>query len=218
MANPLDNIASLMIERYSRRYKELGHDVKTLGWGNTEQQGFRFKQAVEALDFKSEKSVLDIGCGFGDLLALLTAEKKGVSKYIGWDLNPDLIAECKEIWENIPIQTAFELVNIGKQIIDASVADIGFLLGVLNLNLKEEFDNYQYSEMIIRNSFSAVNELLVVDFLSTKLTPDYPKEDFVFYHDPARMLEFALTLTPNVVLKHNYAPIPQKEFMLFLYK
>jgi len=32
------------------------------------------------------------------------------------------------------------------------------------------------------------------------------------------MLDFALALSPNVVLKHNYAPIPQKEFMLFIYK
>jgi len=63
-----------------------------------------------------------------------------------------------------------------------------------------------------------VRELLVVDFLSLQYAPNYPKEDFVFYHDPLKMLEFAFELTPNVLLKHNYAPIPQREFMLYLYK
>lgn len=43
-------------------------------------------------------------------------------------------------------------------------------------------------------------------------------EDFVFYHDPAEMLNYALTVTPDVTLHHNYLPIPQKEFMLVLYK
>jgi hypothetical protein len=60
--------------------------------------------------------------------------------------------------------------------------------------------------------------VLVVDFLSTYRTPDYPQEDFIFYHDPKIMLDFALNLSANVVLKHNYAAIPQKEFMLFIYK
>jgi hypothetical protein len=92
------------------------------------------------------------------------------------------------------------------------------MLGLLNLNFHEDFDNLTYSKLMITNAFSAVNELLIVDFLSNRLTPDYPKEDFVFYHDPAKMLDFALTLTPNVVLKHNYAPIPQREFLLALYK
>ena len=60
--------------------------------------------------------------------------------------------------------------------------------------------------------------LLIVDFLSFKTTSDYKKEDFVFYHKPDEILKFALSLSENVVLKHNYAPIPQKEFMLFIYK
>jgi hypothetical protein len=70
--------------------------------------------------------------------------------------------------------------------------------------------------MMIQKAFSSVSETLVVDFLSLYRTPDYPEEDFVFYHDPSAMLTFALSLTPNVRLIHDYAPIPQKEFMLVL--
>ena len=67
-------------------------------------------------------------------------------------------------------------------------------------------------------TFSHIDETLIVDFLSTNLTSDYPKEDFVFYHDPQEILEFALTLTDNVKLVHDYLPIPQKEFILILSK
>lgn len=214
----LDNISQQMIERYSSRFNQMGYDVKTLGWGSSEQQEHRFREAVSGVKFKEKKSVLDIGCGFGDLLALLIAEKKEVAKYFGWDINPDLIGKASEIWTNAVIPNKFDVKNIAESTNMHPIADIGFMFGVLNLNLKDSFDNYEYSKLFIKNAFNSVKELLVVDFLSTKLTPEYPKEDFVFYHNPLTMLEFAFSLTPNVVLKHNYAPIPQREFMLFLYK
>lgn len=207
-----------MIERYSKRYNEMGYDVKTLGWGNVEQQRYRFLQAISGVTITEKSSVLDIGCGFGDLLS--TIQECGISplSYKGWDINPDLITEAKRRWAKSKTVTHFEVVDLTTEIDRNKTADIGFMLGVLNLNLKDTYNNYEYSKSIINRAFNCVNEVLVVDFLSSHLTPDYPKEDFVFYHDPKVMLEYALTLTPNVVLKHNYAPIPQKEFMLYIYK
>jgi SAM-dependent methyltransferase len=218
MSNPIEEISTSMIERYSNRYNQMGYDVKTLGWGSKEQQVLRFRQATSAINFDQPKSVLDIGCGFGDLFALLLADKKPITKFIGWDINPDLIGEATNIWQSAEVPNEFSVVNLANHICEKPLADIGFMFGVLNLNFKDNFDNYAYSKLFIKNALSAVKEVLVVDFLSTHLTPTYPKEDFVFYHDPIKILEFAFTLTSNVVLKHNYGPIPQKEFMLFLYK
>lgn len=218
MTNRIEEISKSMIERYSNRYNQMGYDVKTLGWGSREQQEYRFRQAIDSINFNQSKSILDIGCGFGDLFALLIADKKPVSKFTGWDINPDLIGEANKIWKSSDIKNEFSVVNLANHNSEKTVADIGFMFGVLNLNLKDKYDNYAYSKMFIENAFSAVKEVLVVDFLSTSLTSDYPKEDFVFYHDPIKMLEIAFSFTQNVVLKHNYAPIPQKEFMLFLYK
>jgi len=215
MNDPLSKISASMIERYSKRYKELGYHVRTLGWGNEDQQQARFRASLREINFGDGKSVLDIGCGFGDFLSLLKSEHKAVKSYLGWDINPDLIQEAKGRWKN---EAEFEVVNMGSYKPEFPVADIGFMFGVLNLNLKDTLDNYAYSEQFIRNAFACVNELLVVDFLSNRLHPDYPQEDFVFYHDPVKMFEFGLSISPNVKICHNYAPIPQKEFMLFLYK
>lgn len=215
--NKLDEIAEQMISRYSKRYNELGYDVKTLGWGSKEQQDYRFFQTLSELDFDGGKSVIDIGCGFGDYFALLLASNKKISQYTGWDINGDLISEAQKIWSGSE-NASFAVKNISTtQKIDEK-ADIAVMLGVLNLNLNGILDNYEYSFALIKNAFECVNEVLVVDFLSTQYTSDYPVESFVFYHDPVKMLAFALTLSSNVVLKHNYSPIPQKEFMLIIYK
>ena len=92
------------------------------------------------------------------------------------------------------------------------------MLGLLNLNFHGKVDNYDYSYQLIGNAFQYANEVLIVDFISERTIDTYPKEDFIFYHNPIKILEFAFSLSPKVVLKHDYAPIPQKEFMLFIYK
>lgn len=207
-----------MIDRYSGRYRELGYNVRTLGWGSTQQQTYRFQQTLEVISSPEEKTLLDIGCGFGDYLDFLISREMFFQKYVGWDLNPDLINKARELWSQRSKNALFDTKNMGCFQASDPVADIGVMLGVLNLNLNGKIDNYEYSFQFIRNAFACVKEVLVVDFLSTKLFKGYPKEDFVFYHDPSKMLNFALSLSDNVVIKHNYQPNPQKEFMFFLYK
>jgi SAM-dependent methyltransferase len=217
MNSDLKKISADMLKRYSDRFHKLGRDVKTLGWGNEEQQLYRFQQTFSAFDSLTNYSILDIGCGFGDYLAAIKSQNKNFDKYIGWDINPDLINEAKEIWKT-EVLCAFHSKNLLETEVLEEVADVVIMLGVLNLNFNGTVDNYQYSFDFIEKAFSATKKVLAVDFLSSYRSKAYPKEDFVFYHDPAKMLEHALKLTPNVILKHNYSPIPQKEFMLFLYK
>ena len=213
-----EDISTQMIERYSTRLNKLGTDVKTLGWGSKEFQEYRFLKAIHGVDFSEPKSVLDIGSGFGDLLLKLISENKAIKKYIGWDLNPDLVRESINLWKESEIPVHFEVQNILANDSLPPVAEVGFMIGVLNLNLKNQIDNYDYSKTIIKNAFNAVSELLVVDFLSLHYDENYPKEDIVFYHDPLIMLEYAFTLTKKVKLVQNYDSIPQREFQIYLYK
>lgn len=211
MYNDLRHITESTIKRYSDRYKKLGKHVHTLGWGSTEQQLYRFTQVHHATSLKN-KTLLDIGCGFADFLQCCKELKCELRHYTGWDVNPDLIAEAVLQYPN----SSFDVLNIAERREHSPVAEVGIMLGVLNLNFKEKYDNLTYSKMMIEKAFASVSETLVVDFLSSYRTHDYPKEDFVFYHDPCEMLGFALQLTPNVKLIHNYSAIPQKEFMLVL--
>jgi len=213
--NKIEEISHQTIYRYSKRYKQMGYNIKTLGWGTKEQQEYRFIQTLDNnIEFK-RKSILDIGCGFGDYFNFLSESNINISEYIGYDINSDLINEAKKNC-SANISTFYVKNIIDRE--EKDIADIGVMLGVLNFNLKDKMDNLEYSKLFIKKAFSMVKDVLIVDFLSTKFTKEYEKEDFVFYHNPIEILEFAFTLSDNVILKHNYSPIPQKEFMLFIYK
>jgi len=211
----LEEIASQTRNRYSQRYSEMGYNVRTLGWGSTEQQEFRFSRVLNAVSL-NKRHVLDIGCGFGDFLTYCHKMNVSPEKYIGWDINPDLIKEANNRYDNEAAE--FSVVNLSDDNNHKQIADVGIMLGLLNFNLGDMFNNVEYTKMMISKAFECVRETLIIDFLSTCLDPEYPKEDFVYYHNPAEIFEFALSLTSNVNLIHDYPAIPQKEFMLVLYK
>ena len=218
MRKSLHEISEETVSRYSARYCRYGRDVRTLGWGTRDQQQYRFSQAVDAYGAIREASILDIGCGFGDLLGFLRSKGDFDGQYIGWDINEALIQEAVKRYADVPA-VSFEVMDIlqSPQVVEP-VADVGVMLGLLNFNLGAAADNCAYSELMIRKASAFVKKALIVDFLSSYRDPGYPKEDFVFYHEPERMMSFALSLTDNVACKHDYAAIPQKEFMLVVYK
>lgn len=209
----IEKISQQTIKRYSARYKKLGRDVKSLGWGDIYQQQYRFDRVLDNIECNN-KTILDIGCGFGDLYLFMKSKNVSPIKYIGWDINQDLIDEANRQKYN---NCEFLVVNLLNQEIDMK-ADIVVMLGLLNYDLNNENDNFEYSKSMIKKAFSNCKDKLVVDFLSINLSKEYPKEDFIFYHNPSDVLKFALTLTNNVSLLHNYNAIPQKEFMLILEK
>lgn len=199
------------IERYNKRFEEYGVEARTLGWGSKEDQLIRFGAAIQNIDF-SGKSVMDIGCGFADFYEFLLKNEIKISKYKGIDVNEKLIKVARKRFP----ENEYEVKNILLDNYNTEQADIVTLFGILNLKL--DIDNLDYTKEMINASWNITRETLIVDFLSSHLTKDYPKEDFVYYHDPKDILDICSELCDNFVLVHDYPPIPQKEFMVILKK
>ncbi len=207
----LSKVETNAIERYSNRYKKLGVSPRSLGWGCKEDQLERFRVIEEQCNLKG-KTIMDIGCGFSDLLTYLNERKINVN-YIGVDIVLDFIKYSKK---QFPKHQFFNL-NIMTRSKELPKADILISLGVINFKL-DFIQNFDYSKLFITKAFELTKKILIVDFLSNYRTLDYQKEDFVYYHSPEKIFEFAMTLTNNVRIIHNYSPIPQKEFMVILEK
>ena len=214
----LDRIASGTVARYRRRFLEHGYGARALGWGTREQQQHRFEQTLLGPIDIAGRSVLDIGCGFGDYRDFLRDAVPSAGRYRGWDVCPDLVAEAtrRHVHDDGATFEVRNLMAAEPSSRVAPVADIGVMLGVLNFNLEGQADNYEYSALALRRAWALVETALIVDFLSSARTAAYRREDWVFHHDPSSMLALALALSPRVTLKHDYRPIPQREFMLFI--
>jgi SAM-dependent methyltransferase len=213
-ASLLNQLSQQTAQRYGERYGRLGRHIRSLGWGCEEDQDIRFKQSLRLLP-EQVGTLLDIGCGFADLLTFFSSSNVALTHYIGWDITPSFIDECQKL-HGSNSRVEFAVCDLSEMSMDAPVADCAVMLGLLNFNWKGQINNFEYSCTMIRRAFAAVRDTLIVDFLSTKLAPSYPAEAQVVYHDPAAMLDFALSLTHSASLLHDYAPIPQREFMLAL--
>ncbi|SFR58601.1 class I SAM-dependent methyltransferase [Anaeromicropila populeti] len=199
------------VKRYSQRYEKLGVVPQALGWGCKEDQLERF-QVITKYNDLSNQTILDIGCGFGDFYVYLK-EKQIPCTYIGIDIIPQFISHCKEQFP----EAEFYDKNILLDFEDIPEADYVISLGTLNYKLTE-IDNIVYTDIFMEKAFQKARQKLILDFLSTRLTKDYPREDFVYYHEPKEILDMAFSFTENVELIHNYGSNQHKQYMVILGK
>ncbi len=198
------------LTRYQTRYFQLGVSPKTLGWGKTSDQLERFTALTDNYTFH-EKTILDIGCGFADFYGFL--KDKGIlCNYIGVDIIPEFLACAKEKFP----EAEFIQANFMLESSQLPKADVVITNGTLNFKQKL-IRNMEYTQDFMKLACEKANEAVIMDFLSTCLTKDYPKEEQVFYHDPLEILKMAFQYTHDVKLIHNYKAIPQKEFICMLY-
>lgn len=198
------------IERYSARLGKFGDDPRTLGWDTRRNQLRRFEAALRLAD-PAGKKVLDIGCGFADFLGFLKDRGAVPRSYRGLDINRDLLKVARRKHPG----ASFEARNLLTRPFSAPACDVGYMFGLLNFRLKTP-PNKAFAAALIKAAFAACREALVVDMLSAERDPAYPKESAVCYYEPAWALGMAFGLTPHATLKHDYASLPQREFMLCL--
>ena len=77
---------------YNERYKKFGRDIRTVGWGNDRDQILRFEVLFRGLEPRG-KTILDVGCGLGDLVPYLERRTDGDFKYIGIDVASKLVGK-----------------------------------------------------------------------------------------------------------------------------
>jgi cyclopropane fatty-acyl-phospholipid synthase-like methyltransferase len=196
------------VKRYSERFKKKGVSPTALGWGSKKDQLKRFEVIIEQCNLEG-KTVMDIGCGFADLFSYLSINNINVD-YIGVDIVPEFIDYCEKEYP----QQEFYCKNVMLDFDQLPSTDIVVALGILNYNF-DEVSNFEYSKLFIKKIFKIAREKVIIDFLSKHRTEEYPKEDFVYYHSPEKVFKFMTSLTNDILLAHNYHPIPQKEFMIF---
>jgi len=190
-------------ERYSNRFAKYGAVPKALGYDKGKQD-IRFDILTSQYDFNN-KSVLDIGCGFGDLLSTLNA-KASYFEYTGIDLVEDLVSYARKVHPEHTFIVDDFIDHVFESEFDYCIAT-----SIFNHKLIRQ-DSYDLIYSTMKKAYQIARDGFAFDFLSDKV--DY-RHEHTFHSSPSKILEFAYSLSRNVVLRNDYMPF---EFSIFVFK
>ena len=181
-----------IIKYHNDSIKKFGvNSHQALGWRKKNEQLLRFKILIEPNKL-NDCSILDIGCGTGDLLAYLIS-KNIQCEYTGIDHIKDFITLAGE---------KFKVHNNASFLLgDFWTADIGnydFVLASGALNYRNADPNFIFK--MIAHLFSLCNHTLAFNLLEKT---DLKNGGLVAYNKN-EILGFCKKLTSNVILKDDY--------------
>lgn len=189
---------------YADKVRRFGYDHRGLGFRNRSSQEKRFEALLALGDFHGRR-LLDVGCGFGDLLPFL--EARGIRpRYTGLDLCEPMVARARERFGDAKARF---LVGDALDHDPDEPYDYVVASGIFGLDATGARERIYPT---LARMFEWAGEGLAVNFLS-RHSPAHAEARV--YVDPAEMLELALGLTPAVRLDHGYLP---NDFTLHLYK
>lgn len=196
------------VDRYNKRFKDFGVSEQALGWGTKGRAKLRYEILLSQWDFNG-CSVLDFGCGFGDMFGYMCAKGMENITYTGIDINPNFISVAKDKYSVSGSNSAqFHLKNL---LDDDTNPEYDYILssGVFNYKLD---DNMGF----ITRCFDRFNKIaqkgFSVNFLSSKVAFEY---DYTYHANPAAIVDLAYRYSNNVVLRNDYMPF---EFTIFVNK
>lgn len=189
---------------YADKVRRFGFDHRGLGFRTRSSQEKRFG-ALCAVGELDGRTVLDVGCGFGDFLPFL--ERRGIrARYTGLDVCAPMIERCRERFAG---RDARFVVADVLDFVPEGPYDYVVASGIFGLDAPGARERIGPT---VARMFSWCRIGMAANFLSSK--SPLPVEGRV-YVDPCEALAMGLELTPAVRLDHNYLP---NDFTLQLFK
>jgi len=193
-------------QRIARYYDELvdryGHDPRACDASSSASLEIRYRVLAGVCDL-SGLSVLEVGCGFGDLGVHVQARFPNV-RYTGIDLSPRMIEEARRCHPGLEFSCC-DLMAMP----DVAQFDVVLAQGIFYL-LSEDAD--ARTQAMIGKMFTLAKKAVAFSAISTWTTRKTPGEHYL---DPATILTTCRTLTSKIVLRHDHLP---NDVAVYLYK
>jgi SAM-dependent methyltransferase len=186
---------------------------QALDLGLRPRQDVRFGVLGALLESRTNASVLDVGCGLGDLCGFLRA-KGWNGKYVGIDIVPELIDNARKRFPN----EDFRVLDLAAQVAESPPdqlpgleADFVYESGIFNYTLPSRTELANANTMLSA-MFSACRVAVVCDWMSSFV--DFVKPGTCHW-SPETVLIMSRRLTRRITLRMDYLPF---EFAVTLWK
>jgi SAM-dependent methyltransferase len=191
-----------LTEDYEKSLAEYGEGPKALLWWDYRSMAIRFRELVKDVPADG-KSVLDAGCGMGDLLPFLYAKSTNF-RYLGVDTNKGFIEIAKKRYEghNFKVADPFKS-RVGE-------FDVVLSSGVMNGNYEGWLDA---RKKMIKVLYEQANQVLAFN-MAGGLKP-IPNDSLIAYANAQEIFEYCKTLSSRVLLNTQYL---KNDFTIVMFK
>lgn len=175
----------------------LFNDPLVVGWLSNAEQQLLF--TLVSYYHRPNESVLDIGCGRGDLYGYLQERNPNETiKYAGVDYNPNMIEIARKKWPGITVVSGDGL-NLER------TEEYDWVMASGTLNLKDSEDMFEYGKQLVDVMYSKCKRGVAFNIL-TDLPDDVSDSDrnALFVHDPAQWLDHLLKTYSKVICRTDY--------------
>ncbi len=200
----MKNIQKYISDHYSRRIVEGRENFDILDWSDQEKQEIRFGVLAKYVNLKG-KSLLDVGCGLGDLSVYLSNYGNVPKQYVGVDITADILFHARKKLKNVQ----FVVADIFTNSPFLSTFDIAYCSGIFNLNLQ---NNIKFIESAFNNLHGIVIDKIVANFLHIRTVKKYKH---CFYYDPDEVITCFQKKFSGYELIDNYM---ENDFTLIIQK
>jgi SAM-dependent methyltransferase len=186
-----------LTKHYTTLHAIHGDDFKAAQYSDKASQEARFAILSE-IGITPTSSILDFGCGLGDLLGFLRRAIGYRGRYVGYDLSPEVVRTAQAKYDAVGADARFEVRDIFK---DPPVEDIDFtvICGTFNINFG---DNGVYIRRVLSALFPRCRQGLALNLMSTYVDFQDPG---LYYADPEEIFAYCKTeLSSAVSLRHDY--------------
>jgi len=179
------------------------YDPQSLHWISRQSQHVRFEALYKNFDFE-KRSLLDVGCGYGDLYDYLNHQKRVKLEYQGIDFMQEFVDAAKDKFpHNYFFRGDFLELSMARK--------FDFVVGIGITSIR--YDNSRlYYFNLIKKMYESSNHSVIVTFLRKD---EHPENETYITFDPYEVLHQYLTVTPNIRIINDYL---RYEFMLVLDK
>lgn len=183
-----------MVARHRESWRRHGYSTDTLFWSSRGVQKVRFKVLSE-IGIEAGDSVLDVGCGFGDLRSWLQSACLYVD-YSGIDLSPEIVEQGLAINRGANLQCG-DLFDFGWP---SQSFDWVVLSGTLNWKLG---DQGAYAQRLIGRMYAFCRKGVAFNMLDARSLDDRLLGELAS-HDPETVMGWCRELTPHCEFLDNY--------------
>ncbi len=193
-------------KRYRENFQKYGYSEKSM-FMPSDRRVIRYYELIKNFefflkgDFSAPVTICDAGCGFGDINKYLASLGMKNYRYIGLDVVDEFMNAGREQHKGDHISYS------RRNFITDDITDLEFDYAVssqtFTLPYTEEDQNYEIIHTSVRKLFAQCRKGVSFNFFTDRGDFKRPK---TAYHSPVRLLEFAYSLSNNIVLDNSCFP------------